>query len=73
MATTTEVLLEQPKKLSVKGIKGTIEDQHMGRLRSTPKDTPIAELKSRLNEDGYLFIKNLIPREAVLQVRRRCV
>ena len=73
MATTTAVLLEQPKGLPVKGIKGTIEDQHMDRLRPMPKDTPLAELKARLSEDGYLFVKNLIPREDVLHVRSRYV
>jgi hypothetical protein len=28
-------------------------------------------LSKRFNEDGYLFIRNLIPRESVLQVRSR--
>jgi phytanoyl-CoA hydroxylase len=73
MATTTKVLHEQPASISVKGIKGCIDEQHIGRLRPTPKETPIPELKRRLSEDGYLFVKNLIPREDVLHVRRRCV
>ena len=73
MAITTDMSQEQPLGLSVKGIKGTIEDQHMARLRLTPKDTPLPELKQRLNEDGYLFVKNFIPREDVLHIRRRYV
>ena len=73
MATTTNVVIQQPEELSVKGIKGDIQDQHLGRLRPTSKDTPLTEMKQKLSDDGYLFIKNLIPREDVFHVRKRYV
>ncbi|MDI1489164.1 MAG: hypothetical protein OHK93_008442 [Ramalina farinacea] len=70
--TTTEIIHGQhQKRLTVKGIKGDIDDQHIGRLRPTPKDAPLSELKQQLDEDGYLFIKNLIPRDDVLHVRQK--
>ena len=72
--TTTEVIHDQhTERLTVKGIKGDIDKQYLDRLRPTPKDAPLSELKKRLDEDGYLFIKKLIPREDVLRVRRAYV
>jgi phytanoyl-CoA hydroxylase len=50
--------------------QGVIKDEHIQRLRPTPKDTPISEIRKRLKEDGYIFMKGLIPREDVLNVRK---
>ncbi|KAI4158682.1 MAG: hypothetical protein LQ342_007203 [Letrouitia transgressa] len=66
--TTTPVL-----KVTGQGIRsneGTIDDKHLGQLRPTPKDIPLLEMQRRLKEDGYLFVKNLIPRDDVLRVRK---
>jgi hypothetical protein len=41
----------------------------IGWLRETTKDTPLAEMRRRYDEDGYILIKRLIPREAVLSMR----
>lgn len=49
--------------------KGKVAQENLAWLRPTYKDTPIAEMRDRLKEDGYLFLKNLIPREDVLKVR----
>lgn len=52
--------------------QGVIKNEHIQRLRPTPKDTPISEIRRRLKEDGYIFMKGLIPREDVLNVRKQC-
>ncbi|KAJ5706826.1 hypothetical protein N7488_006627 [Penicillium malachiteum] len=39
-------------------------------LRPTPKDTSFAEMQRRLRTDGYVFVKNLLPREEVQRVRK---
>lgn len=46
-----------------------VEPQILRWLRSTPRDTPIEEMKTRLSEDGYVFVKGLLPRDDVLQAR----
>lgn len=51
--------------------QGVIKEEHIQRLRPTPKDTPISEIRRRLKEDGYIFMKGLIPREDVLNVRKQ--
>jgi phytanoyl-CoA hydroxylase len=48
---------------------GKVAQEHLDWLKPTLKDTPISEMRRRLKEDGYLFLKNLIPREDVLKVR----
>ena len=73
MTTVTEVTPEASQKLSLKGIEGDIDERHVGRLRPTHKETPLPELRERLREDGYLFIKHVIPRADVLSVRKRQV
>lgn len=50
--------------------QGKIEPERLGWLRPTSKDLPVDELRQRLHEDGYLFVKDLIPREDVLKVRK---
>ena len=51
--------------------QGVIKNEHIQRLRPTPKDTPISEIRKRLKEDGYIFMKGLIPREDVLNLRKQ--
>ena len=71
MPTAIEVKNEEPIRLAVKGIKGSIQEEQLGRLRPTTKDTPVEEMRRRLDEDGYLFIKKLIPRADVFNVRKQ--
>lgn len=42
-------------------------------LKPTRKDTPFHEMRKRLREDGYVFVKGLLPREQVIDVRKECV
>ena len=55
----------------VGSFEGKIERQHVKLMRPTPKDTPMPEMRKRLQEDGYLLVKNLLPREEVINVRSR--
>ena len=43
----------------------------VGWLRETSVDTPVGEMRARFDEDGYVFIKGLIPREDVLDMREK--
>ncbi|KAJ5623995.1 hypothetical protein N7510_000304 [Penicillium lagena] len=48
---------------------GRISTNHVGMLRPTPASLPIEEMRERLKQDGYLFVKGLLPREDVLDAR----
>lgn len=48
---------------------GSLPQTKLGWLRSSPADLPIAELRKRLEQDQYVFVKGLIPREDVLAMR----
>lgn len=48
---------------------GPLEPENVARLRPTSLDTPIDEIRRRYAEDGYVFLKGLIPREDVLKAR----
>ena len=50
---------------------GRIATDRIGLLRPTPASMPIEELRHRLKEDGYLFVKGLIPREDVMDAREK--
>ena len=39
-------------------------------MKETPIDTPLDEIRRRFNEDGYVFVKNVMPREDVLDMRQ---
>ncbi len=40
-------------------------------MNPTPLGTPVTEMQARYNRDGYIWIKNLIPREDVLDMREQ--
>lgn len=48
---------------------GKLERSQIGQLRPSTVDLPLEELRSRFEDDGYLFVKHLIPRAAVLKAR----
>jgi hypothetical protein len=48
-----------------------IPKAQLGWLRPTSRATPISEMKARLEEDGYVFVKGVIPREDVLKMREQ--
>ena len=48
---------------------GLLEPEQVGPLKQSRPDMPIEELRRRYNEDGYVFLKGLLPREDVLKAR----
>lgn len=41
----------------------------LSHMRPSPRDTPLPVLRARYARDGYIWLKNLIPRAAVLDMR----
>lgn len=48
---------------------GQLLDHQVGLLRPSNPDLPIEILRERFNEDGYLFVKGLLPRDHVMKAR----
>ncbi|KAI2484979.1 Phytanoyl-CoA hydroxylase [Pyrenophora tritici-repentis] len=48
---------------------GLLRPNQVGQLRQSSLDLPMEELYRRYNEDGYLFLKGLLPRPDVLSAR----
>ncbi|KAK4539808.1 hypothetical protein LTR36_010342 [Oleoguttula mirabilis] len=42
----------------------------VGWMKETPIDTPLEEMRRRFDEDGYIFVKGVMPREDVYDVRQ---
>ena len=49
--------------------EGHVPQSQLGWLKPTSIDTPLPEMRRRLEEDNYLFLKGVIPREDVLEMR----
>lgn len=50
---------------------GRIPTERLGLLKPTDLSLSVNEMRQRLAQDGYLFVKGLIPREDVLDMRER--
>ncbi|KAF2016401.1 hypothetical protein BU24DRAFT_391696 [Aaosphaeria arxii CBS 175.79] len=48
---------------------GLLRPDQVGGLKESTADMPVEELRRRYNEDGYIFLKGLLPREDVLKAR----
>lgn len=48
---------------------GLLGPEQVGALKESSPDLPIEELRRRYDEDGYVFLKGLLPRDEVLKVR----
>lgn len=48
-----------------------LDYQKVGLMQPTAKDAPLEEMRQKMKETGYVFVKGLIPREDVLDVRER--
>ncbi|KAM0750879.1 hypothetical protein T439DRAFT_356613 [Meredithblackwellia eburnea MCA 4105] len=57
--------------LKLEGNTGGIPDRLLGWLESFPADTPIEILRERLLKDGVVHVKNVLPRDRVLETRRK--
>jgi len=62
-----------PPKALKNNIGDALDESNFGWLRETPATTSIEEMRSNFLQDGYVFIKNLLPRKEVLEVREECV
>lgn len=56
------------KKLFVND--GLLRPEQVGALRESFPELPVEELRRRYEQDGYVFLKGLLPREDVLKARR---
>ncbi|KAM0549080.1 hypothetical protein ACHAPJ_009655 [Fusarium lateritium] len=51
---------------------GKLETTQVGSLQPVnPRTTSMGEMRKRLDEDGYLYLKGLLPREDVLEARKQ--
>ncbi|KYG41027.1 hypothetical protein M433DRAFT_8282 [Acidomyces richmondensis BFW] len=50
---------------------GKLEQWQIGSLRQSTLNLPLEELRQRFEEDGYLFVKGLLPRDDVIKTRKR--
>ena len=48
-----------------------IPTESVGLLKTTSIDEPIEEIRRRYEEDGYVWVKGIIPREDVLDMREQ--
>ena len=48
-----------------------VDPASTGWMQSVTTDTPREEMRARYDRDGYLWVKNLIPREDVLDMREQ--
>lgn len=48
---------------------GLLQPGQVGPLKESSPDAPLEELRRQYNEDGYVFLKGLLPREDVLKAR----
>ena len=60
---------ELPKIRSNHGSE--VDPASIGWLRPTSVDTPLEEMRRRFKADGYVYIKGLIPRKDVLDMREQ--
>jgi phytanoyl-CoA hydroxylase len=67
MELTRQAQKELPE--AIRAIQGSIPQGMLGWLRETPADTPIEEIRHRLFQDEYVFVKGLLPRNDVLEAR----
>lgn len=48
---------------------GLLQPSQVAELKKSSPDLPLDEIRRRYNEDGYIFLKGLLPREDVLRAR----
>ena len=61
--------ISTPLPSHVQANQGRVPQPQLGWLRPTPADASVEEMRRRLDQDDYLFVKGLIPRAEVLQMR----
>lgn len=65
-----ELVFEPQQLPKLRSNYGSYLDQRtVGWMRETNIDTPLDEMRRRFDDDGYIFVKGLMPREDVLDMR----
>ncbi|KAI9934573.1 hypothetical protein ASPWEDRAFT_645147 [Aspergillus wentii DTO 134E9] len=59
-----------PRNLNLESNFGPMIPEQIGYLQPTSRDTPMEIMKKRFDRDGYLLVKNLLPKQPVLDCRR---
>lgn len=49
---------------------GAIDPDSVGWLEPTSKDTPTEKMREQYNRDGYLWVKGVLPKEDVWEMRK---
>ncbi|KAF6219106.1 hypothetical protein HO133_004931 [Letharia lupina] len=63
-------IIHPPKLPTLRSNQGShVEAASTGWMQSVTTDTPWEQMNARYERDGYLWVKNLIPREDVLDMR----
>jgi phytanoyl-CoA hydroxylase len=47
--------------LKLRSSRGIIEPHFLGKLQPTSTDTPMEEIRRRYEQDGYVWLKRLLP------------
>ena len=50
---------------------GHVDRASTGWMTPTPRNTPPEKMREQFYRDGYIWIKNVIPRDAVLDMREQ--
>lgn len=65
-----ELVYEQDQLPKLRSNYGAhLDNDNVGWLQETPIDTPLDEMRRRFDQDGYIFVKNVMPRKDVLDMR----
>lgn len=66
-------LRHEPRELPpLRSNRGTYVDPSItGWMRPTSRDAPLEEMRKRYRKDGYVWVKNLLPREDVYDMREQ--
>ena len=64
-------LVYEPQKLPTlrSNYGAQLDDDSVAWMQETAIDTPLEEMRRRFEEDGYIFVKGVMPREDVLDMR----
>lgn len=70
---THELYLDEPKQLPKlrSNVGQYVDPSCVGWMKPTPADTPLEEMRRRFEEHGYVYVKGVIPREAVMDMREQ--
>lgn len=60
----------EPRELALESNFGPMDPSMIGFLQPTAADAPVEVMLERFQKDGYLFMKNILPKDRVYECRR---